>query len=138
MKKFFVVLTAICFVLLVGCSNGIKVGDKIVVEKQVNGADKYELYNEIKDSKEVKKVKDILKNITWENAKVSMVHPPEYQFHFEDANSKKIGADYGLWISPDIGKIELVVFNEIKYAQLDKEKSEELLKTITGKSFGEN
>lgn len=73
-------------VLLVGCSNGTKIaGDKIVVGK----TDKYEYYNKIKDSKEVQKVKDILDSISWENAKLSMVSPPHYKFHFEDTSEKQ-------------------------------------------------
>lgn len=71
-------------VLLVGCSNGVKnKGNKIVVEKQINGEGKYELYNEIKDSKDVQNAKNILSSIKWENAAVNMVHHADYTFHFE-------------------------------------------------------
>jgi hypothetical protein len=129
---------AMFLVLMVGCSNGIKnEGNKVVVEKQVDGTDKYKLYNEIKDSKEVQNAKDILNSIKWENAKVNMAHPPEYKFHFEDTNSKTSGAVYQLWISPNKDKIELVIDGESKYVQLSKEKSEELFKIITGKNLSE-
>jgi len=122
--------------LIAGCSNSVKnEGNKIVVEKQVNGTDKYELYNEIKDSKEVQNAKDILNSIKWEDAKVNMVHPPEYKFHFEDTNSKTSGAVYELWISPNKDKIELVIDSESKYVQLSKAKSEELFKLITGENL---
>lgn len=137
-NKIFIVFISIFLVLIVGCSNGIKnAGDKIVVEKQINGEDKYELYNEIKDSKDVQNAKNILNSIKWENAAVSMVHPPEYKFHFEDTNSKTSGASYELWISPNKDKIELVIDGKVKYVQLDKEKSEKLFKIITGKNLGE-
>lgn len=138
-NKIFIVFIAMFLVLMVGCSNGIKnEGNKIVVEKQVNGTDKYELYNEIKDSKEVQNAKDILNSIKWENAKVSMAYPPKYKFHFEDTNSKTSGAVYELWISPNKDKIELVIDGESKYVQLDKEKSENLFKIITGKNLSED
>lgn len=137
-NKIFIVFIAMFLVLIVGCSNGINnEGNKIVVEKQVNGTDQYELFSEINDSKEVNNAKDILNSIKWENAEVSMTRPPEYKFHFEDTNSKTSGAVYELWISPNKDKIELVIVGESKYAQLDKEKSEKLFKIITGKNLSE-
>lgn len=139
-NKTFVVFIAIFLVLIAGCSNGIKnEGNKIVVEKRVGEADKYEYYNEIKDSKEVQKVKDILTNISWENAKVNMAYPPHYKFHFEDTNEKNKlnGLIYELWISPNKDKIEIVIDSESKYVQLNKEKSSELFKIITGKKLHE-
>jgi hypothetical protein len=130
---------AIFLFVMVGCSNGIKSeGNKIVVEKQVNRTDKYELYNEIKDSKEVQNAKDILNSIRWENAKVNMAYPPEYKFHFEDTNSKTRGAVYELWISPNKDKIEIVIDSESKYVQLSEEKSEGLFKIITDKNLSES
>ena len=137
-NKIFIVFIAMFLVLMVGCSNGIKnEGNKIIVEKQVNGTDKYEIYNEIKDNKELQNAKDILNSIKWENAKVSMAQRSEYKFHFEDTNSKTSGAVYELWISPNKDKIELVIDGESKYVQLDKEKSEKLFKIITGKNLTE-
>ena len=89
-NKIFILFISMFLVLLVGCSNGTKIaGDKIVVKKHVGKTDKYEYYNKIKDSKEVQKVKDILDRISWENAKVSMVSPPHYKFHFEDISEKQ-------------------------------------------------
>lgn len=130
-------------VIITGCSSNTKnqedkiQGNKVVVEKQVNGENNYELYSEIKDSKEVQNIKNMLNSIKWKNAKVDMVHPAEYKFHFEDTNSKTSGADCELWISPNKDKIELVINSESKYIQLDKEKSEKLFKLITGKSLSE-
>lgn len=137
-NKIFIVFISMFLVLLVGCSNGTKIaGDKIVVEKQVGKTDKYEYYNKIKDSKEVQKVKDILDSISWENAKVDMVSPPHYKFHFEDTSEKQKSSEliYELWISPNKDKVELVVSNESKYVQLSKEKSAELFKIIAGKKL---
>lgn len=130
-------------VIVTVCSSNIKnqenkmQGNKVVVERQVNGENNYELYSEITDSKEVQNIKDILNSTKWENAKVDMVHPAEYKFHFEDTNSKTIGADFELWISPNKDKVELVISSESKYAQLDKEKSEKIFKLITGKNLSE-
>lgn len=88
-KRVFISSILLFLVLIVGCSNGIKnEGNKIIVEKQVAGTDKYELYHEIKDDKEVKKIKNILNSTIWENAKVSMAKPPDYRFHFEGISAK--------------------------------------------------
>lgn len=122
--------------LTVGCSNRIiSEGNKIVVEKRIGEADKYEYYNENKDSKEVENAKAILNKTNWENAKVSMEYPPNYKFHFEDINSKSTGMTYKLWISPNKDTIELVIDSESKYIHLSKEVSGRLFKIITGEEL---
>jgi hypothetical protein len=139
--KVFIVFTVVFFVLMVGCSNGIKnEGNKIVVEKRIGETDKYEYYNEIKNSKEVEKVKDILNSISWENAEVDMAYPPQYKFYFENTNEEKKSNEitYELWISPNKDKIELIIDSESKYIQLNKEKSVELFKMITGRKLNES
>jgi hypothetical protein len=143
-NKIFIFLISIFLVLTAGCTNGIKnerngvknQGDKIIVEKRVGETDKYEYYNEIKGSKEVQKVKDILDSTNWENAKVSMPYHSHYKFHFEDTNSKASEAVYALWISPNKDKIELVIESASKYVQLNQQVSVELFKIITGKELG--
>ncbi|MBL4934467.1 hypothetical protein JK636_01695 [Clostridium sp. YIM B02515] len=140
-NKIIIVFIAIFLILLVGYLINIENdGDKIVVEKQVIGSDKYKLYYEITDSKEVKDVKTILKRINWENAKVSMAYPPQYKFHFEHIGEDQKAKEliYELWISPNKDKIELVIDNEGKYIQLSKKDSEELFKIITCKSLGDD
>jgi len=141
-NKIFIVLLSIFLVLIVGCANGIKnEGNKIVVEKRVGESDKYENYNEIKDSKEVQNIKDILNSIDWGNVKVKvgMASPPHYKFHFEGTTEKQElnGLIYDLWISPDRGTIDLVIDSESKYLHIDKTKSAELFKLITGENLDE-
>jgi hypothetical protein len=139
----FIFFISIFLVLTTGYANGIRnernkinnQGDQIIVEERVGEADKYEYYNEIKDSKEVQNAKDILNSITWENAAVSMAYPPHYKFRFEDNNSKSSGVIYQLWISPDKGRIELVVDSASKYVHLNKEVSGKLFKIITAKEL---
>jgi hypothetical protein len=111
---------------MVGCSNEIKnEGNKIVVEK----------LNEISDSKEVQKVKNILDSIRWENVAVSMAYPPHYKFYFEDFNEESSGFMYDLWISPNKDKVELVTENESKYIQLNEQNPSELFEIITDKKL---
>ncbi|EHI99620.1 hypothetical protein CDLVIII_3034 [Clostridium sp. DL-VIII] len=139
-NKIFIVFIAIFLVLIGVSSNVIKNKEnKIVVEKRVNGTDEYEFYSEIMSSKEVQNARDILSSIKWENATVNMVRNADYVFHFEDTREKQKpnGLIYALWISPDKDKIELVIDSEVKYVQLDKEKSEKLFKIITGKNLSE-
>lgn len=144
-NKIFIVFIAIFLILVVGCSKEIineeikNEGNKIVVDKRVGEVDKYEYFNEIDDAEEVQKVKDILDNISWENIQVSMVHPPDYKFHFEDTykEQKSNGLIYELWISPYKNNVELVAVGKIKYIQLNREKSAELFKIIIGKDLAD-
>lgn len=137
-NKNLILFIAIFLVLIAGCSNGVKnEGNRIVVEKRVSEADKYEHCNEIKDIKEVQKVMDILDSTNWENAEVSMVHPPDYRFHFENNNGELKASEvvYSLWISPSREKVALVIYSKSKYVQLNKEKSAQLFKIITSKKL---
>ena len=139
-NKIFIVFMAVFLVLIVGCSNGINnQGNKIVVEKRVGDANKYEHLNEISDIEEVQKVKGILDKIRWENAAASMAYPPHYKFQFEDTNKvqKSNGLIYDLWISPNKDKVELVIEGESKYVQLNNEKSAELFEIIIGKNLAD-
>lgn len=138
-SKILIAFISIFLVLTVGCANGIKnEGNKIIVEKQAGEADNYEYYNKINDNKEVQKAKDILGSIRWENAIVDMVHSPDYKFHFENNKEQLSGSVYELWISPDKGRIELVIDNENKYVHLNKEVSVELFGIITGNKLVED
>jgi len=135
-NKILIYLIATFLILTVGCANRINnEGNKIVVEKRVGEADKYDYYIENKNTKEVEKAKVILNKINWENAKVCMAYPPDYKFHFEDVNSKSRGVTYELWISPNKDTIELVTYSESRYVHLNKELSEGLFKIITGEEL---
>jgi len=125
--------------LIVGCSNGIKnEGNKIVIEKLVDGVDKYEPFNEVSNNKDIQSVNKILNSIKWEYKNVNMNQSSEYKFHFEDTNSKASGPIYELAIIHNRENIALVVASKGMYVQLDKDKSEKLIKLITGKNLSED
>ena len=123
-----------------GCSNAIENDEqKIEVQKRIGDENKYEDFKEITNNEQVQKVKEILDDIDWENAKVSMIHPPDYKFGFQFKNPK-IEAKavlYELWISPNKDKIELVIDAESKYIQLNKKNSAELFEILTGGKLSE-
>lgn len=155
-NRIFIVLIVLILTLIVGCSNQTannngdtnknkisqkthfnEAGNKIVVEKQTNEEDKYEIYNEIKDSKKVQDIKEVLSNIDFTNAIVDMAYPPHYKFHLEDTNKKQKSDEpvYELWISPNKNQIELVLEPYGRYVQLNKEKSQKLFQLLTGKNL---
>jgi len=134
-----IIIFFITMFLIVGCSNGIRnEGNKIVIEKQVNGLDEYEIFNEINNNNEVQSVKEILNSRKWEFANVNMNQSPEYKFHFEDTDRKASGPIYELLIIHNGENIALVVSSKSMYVQLDKEKSEKLIKLITGKNLSDD
>ncbi len=139
LQKVLIIFISVFLLIVVGCSNGIEnKGNMIGVEKRVGEEDKYEHYNDITDSEEVKKVKDILDNITWKDGAVNMVSPPHYKFYFEDDNGKTSEIVYELWISPDKGKVELVIDSETKFVKISEPVSVELFKLITGNELDSN
>ncbi|MDR6121242.1 hypothetical protein QFZ87_000839 [Bacillus sp. SLBN-46] len=138
--KYLIVLIGIISIFTAGCSNIIKDEEQyIVVKKRVGDENKYEDFKEITNNDQVQKVKDILKDIDWKNAKVSMVRPPDYRFVFQFKNPE-IEAKavlYELWISPNNDKVELIIDAQSKYVQLDKNKSAELFEILTNEKLSE-
>lgn len=138
-KKLMVTIGMI-LLFLAGCSNDLKDEEqRIEVQKYLGNENQYEDFKEINNNEQVKKVKEILSDIDWENAKVSMVRLPDYRFGFQykDPNIEAKAVLYELWISPNKEKVELVIDSESKYAQLDKEKSAVLYEMITGEKLSD-
>ncbi|MFJ5718130.1 hypothetical protein [Neobacillus sp. NPDC093127] len=126
-------------IFIVGCSNVKEHEEQIIeVQKRIGDEIKYEDFNEITKNEQVQKVKEILDDIDWQNAKVDMVRPADYQFSFHFTNPKikqeKIDL-YELWISPNKDKVELVIDAASRYIQLDKDKSADLFEIITGEKL---
>ncbi|MBK3497061.1 hypothetical protein JFL43_19915 [Viridibacillus sp. YIM B01967] len=137
-KTLFVSLAMILFVIT-GCSNGIEdEGENIEVEKRIGNENKYEEFKEINDNKQVQKVKDILDEFDWENAKVDMERPADYHFWFRFKSSKMSAKAvlYEIWISPNKDKVE-VVRGENQYVQLNVENSTDLFEILTGEKLSD-
>lgn len=127
-------------ILLAGCSNPIgNTEENVAVQKRVGEENEYEDFKEITNSKQVQQVKEILNDIDWKNAKVNMVHPPDYRFsfRFKNPNIEAKSVLYDLWISPNKDKVELVMDTESNYAQLDKNNSAILFEILTGEKLSE-
>lgn len=77
----------------------------------------------------------MLDNIDWENVKVDMAHPADYQFAFPNPEAKVVL--YELWISPNKDKVELVIDAESRYIQLDKKGRQTFLKILTGEKLSD-
>lgn len=127
-------------IFITGCSNPLKNEEQnIEVQKRIGDDDNYEDFKEITNNEQAQKVKEILNDINWENAKVDMVFPADYRFRFQFKNPEieAIAVLYELWISPNKDKVELVIDAESKYIQLDKKKSAELFEILTGEKLSE-
>ncbi len=138
--KYLISLFGIVLIFLVGCSNVIENEEQYIkVQHRIGDENKYEDFKEITDNEQIQKVKDILKEIDWENAKVSMIHPPNYKFIFKYKNPKieAKAITYELWISPNKDKVELVIDAESKYIQLDTGNSAELFEILIGEELSD-
>lgn len=131
---YFITFIVIISLFIMGCSNATEdevqniEGQKIEVQKRVGDENKYEVFKDITYYEDVEKVKEILDMIDWENAKVEMVRPPDYRFSFPTLEAK--GLAYSLWISSN-ATVEIIIYEEHKYSQLDEIKSTELIEILT-------
>lgn len=130
---YFITFIVIISLFIMGCSNATEdevqniEGQKIEVQKRVGDENKYEVFKDITYYEDVEKVKEILDMIDWENAKVEMVRPPDYRFSFPTLEAK--GLAYSLWISSN-ATVEIIIYEEHKYSQLDEIKSTELIEIL--------
>lgn len=140
MRHFKYLIASIGIILIAGCSNSLEIEEKnIEVQKLISDEYEFEDSKEIKitNNEKIKKVKEILDDIDWENAKVDMVRPADYRFSFQSKNPEieAKAALYELWISPNKDRVELVIDAESKYIQLDKNQSAELFEILTGEKL---
>ncbi|MBK3493819.1 hypothetical protein JFL43_02880 [Viridibacillus sp. YIM B01967] len=138
-RNLFFVFIAIFLFIVTGCSNRIEnVEQRIEVQERVGDENKYEDFKVVTDNIQVQKVKKILKDTDWENAKVDMAHPPDYEFIFQykNPNIQAKAVVYNLWISPNNDKVEIARGGN-QYAQLTKENSAILFEIITGNKLSE-
>ncbi len=133
--KLILVLVTMFLFIVTGCVNGITNEEqRIVVQKRVGEENKYEDFKEVNDKVIVQKVKKIVEDVDWENAKVSMERPADYRFAFQYKNSsiEAKAVLYELWISPNNDKVELVINAQSKYVQLNEKDSAVLFGIVTG------
>ncbi|MCM3709723.1 hypothetical protein [Sporosarcina luteola] len=122
--------------LLVGCSNDLQNTEQsIVIEKRIGDENNYEDFREVTDNEQVQKLKEILKDVNWINAKAEMAYPPDYKFAFryKNPNIEAKAVLYQLWITPNKDKVELIGVNQ--YVKLDKGMSAELFEIVTGEKL---
>lgn len=136
--KYVFILMGIVSIIVAGCSNVI--GNEkqyIKIQKRIGFEDEYEDFKEVTDKEKVQLVKEILRDIEWEKAKVGMTHPADYRFFFQFENTKLEAKSvlYELWISPKRDQVELVIDAESNYIQLNKDKSAELFEILTGEKL---
>ncbi|MFO1446069.1 hypothetical protein KDN24_23275 [Bacillus sp. Bva_UNVM-123] len=132
MKKIRLTMFLLAILLITsGCMSEIK-GQKITVQKMSDDGI-FEDYREVTHRKQVQKAMEIVKQANWQNAKVEMIRPPDYQFQFPFKNSGETKiASYLLWVSPNGENLEIVTDTD-KYVQLTKQDSANLYEILIGK-----
>ncbi|MHC2832012.1 hypothetical protein [Bacillus sp. F9_6S_D1_P_5] len=132
------VFIGICILIITGCSNVVgNEEQRIEVQKNI-GDNEYEDFKVVTDNNEVMQVKKILKDTTFENKKVEMSRPPDYQFVFQFKNPK-IEAKavlYQVWVSPNKDKVE-IISGDNRYAQLEEKNAATLFRIVTGEKLTE-
>lgn len=131
------VIISICILIIIGCSNKLGNEDQ-TIKVQKHTDDKYEDLKVVTDNKQVQQVKKILKDTTFENKKVEMSRPPDYQFVFQFKNPK-IEAKavlYQIWVSPNKDKVE-IISGDNRYAQLEEKNAATLFRIVTGEKLTE-
>ncbi|WP_230130182.1 hypothetical protein [Bacillus sp. CECT 9360] len=139
LQRLFFGLITIFLIIVTGCSNGIESEEQLIeVQKRVRDQNNFEDFKKVTDREQVLKVKEILNETDWEDAKVSMSRPPDYQFVFQFKNPEIEAKSvlHKVWISPNKDKLEIVQ-GDNQYAQLTKENSTILFEIITGDKLAE-
>jgi hypothetical protein len=96
------------------------------IEKQIGTHGFYKRIKTIKEHSKIEAFYDLLVRADWENAQVSMTHPPDY----------KINNLYSIWLTPQMNRLEIVIDSKNKYTKLSEKDSNQLFELMTGKKLG--
>ena len=77
-------------------------------------------------------VLDILQNVSWENAKVSMSRQPDYKILTvnTDPTVSYEPVTYDVWLSPNKDILEVIIEGHSKYGKVSKVNTKELLSVL--------
>ncbi|QOY35115.1 hypothetical protein AWH56_020805 [Anaerobacillus isosaccharinicus] len=123
---------------IIGCSETdskqLTYENDLVVEKQIDDKNQYEVYTKITNTEKMVEIKSLLNNISWEAKEVLMLQPPHYKLRFIDKHSGNDLQSYFIWITPDKETIE-VVKEAWGYRKLSKNQAKKLLDLTIGEAL---
>lgn len=92
----------------------------------------YTVYKKVEDNETVNTVLDILSNTTWENAKVSMIRPPDYKILAVniDPTISYETLTYAVWLSPKKDILEVIIEGRSKFGKITNEDTEKMLSIL--------
>lgn len=89
-------------------------------------------YKKMEDDETLKTVLDILLNVPWENAKVSMRGKPDYKIqtvNIDPAVSYE-PATFAFWLTPKKDRFEVIILGLSKYGKMTMEDTKRLLSIL--------
>lgn len=92
----------------------------------------YVVYKKMEDNEAVKMVLDILSNVPWENAKVSMHGKPDYKIqtvNIDPAVSYE-PVTFAFWLTPKKDRFEVIIQGQSKYGKMTTEDTKRLLSIL--------
>ncbi|MEX1031382.1 MAG: hypothetical protein WDZ91_15265 [Paenibacillaceae bacterium] len=92
----------------------------------------YMVYKKIEDIETVNTIMNVLQNVSWENAKVSMSREPDYKINTInlDPTVSYEPVTYAVWLTPMKDLLEIIIEGQSKYGKLSKQDSTTLLTII--------
>jgi hypothetical protein len=114
-------------IFVVGCQQQAAEMKTLIIEKQSGVKGHYKKIKEIKVKDKIETVLDLFLSANWENAEVSMHHPPNF----------KINNLYDIWITPQKNRLEVGIRGKSKYTKLSEKDSQTLYKIMTDTKLGE-
>jgi hypothetical protein len=92
----------------------------------------YTVYKKIEDIETVNIIMNVLQNVSWEKAKVSMSRQPDYKINSINTvpTISYEPLTYAVWLSPKKDILEVIIEGQSKYAKLTKIDSATLFKII--------
>jgi len=92
----------------------------------------YSIYKKIDDYETVYMVLDILQNVSWNTAKVSMSRQPDYKILTVniDPTVSYESVTYAVWLSPNKDTLEVIIEGYSKYGKVSKVNTKKLLSVL--------
>ncbi|MBS2967911.1 hypothetical protein J9317_03865 [Metabacillus sp. KIGAM252] len=120
-KPVFAIAVIFLFILCAACSE-----EKLIVIVQ---GPEHEDNRQVSDPKMVKRMKHIIDQADWKQAKVEMTSSPQYRLGFQKNKAEPVF--YNVWMNADNQRLSLIQGSS--YVQLSKENSVDLIELMKGK-----
>ncbi|MUT66992.1 hypothetical protein [Paenibacillus sp. NEAU-GSW1] len=119
-------------IILVSCDQNKPAKQNLNLHISKSDGQGFSIYKKIEDNETVNKIMDILQDVSWENAIVSMSRQPDYKILTvnTDPTVSYEPVTYAFWLTPNKDSLEVIIEGQSQYGKVSRGNSKVLLSIL--------